>query len=204
MSTILLKQGNHFLENDEENKEIIKLNDLYFKPYINALKIQESVRNIAFQITRDYMNGDTSPVFLGILKGCSMFMMDLIRMIDPRIHVEITYIQSSSYGSETISSGIVKVFNKPDISLNRRNVIVIDDIVDTGQTMNTIIDMIINEYHPISIEFATLLFKESFFKGTTPPKYIGMIIPPDFVVGYGLDYAEQGRQLPDIYVKVSD
>lgn len=173
------------------NKVVI--NNLVFNQFIDHKEINNLVDKIAQKINSDY-HGKTVHILI-VLKGSIFFAADLMRKltIDHRIEV----IKASSYGSGMNSSGRVKVYTDlPDIE--GKDVLIVEDIVDSGNTLKYLLE-ILRELSPNSIETATLLLKPEMLKYDLNIKYVGKTIPPEFVVGYGLDYDEQGRSLPDIY-----
>lgn len=154
--------------------------------------IQKITKELATRITKDYEG--KSPLLVGLLKGSIMFMGDLIKRIDT--HLEIDFMDVSSY-SGTTSSGDVKILKDLNASVEGRHIIFVEDIIDTGLTLNSIIDLI--QYRKAaSVEIVTLLDKPANRKMDVDVKYVGTEIPDGFVVGYGLDYDEKYRNLPYI------
>lgn len=175
--------------------EIIKIKDLKFKRYITEIDIKNRVKILADAISEDYQS--KNPILLLTLKGAIIFAADLMREITIPLHIET--IIAKSYGMEIESSGNVEIIeNKVDFK--DRHVIIIEDIVDTGNTMFSLINRL-KKFNPESIEICTLLFKPQNLEIDVDVKYTGFEIAPIFVVGYGLDYAEEGRNLKDIYIK---
>ena len=174
-------------------KDQIIINNKKFVPYIETDEINRTVSELAEKITRDYEG--RSPLFLVILKGAVFFATDLLRKID--LDGTLESIRAQSYGTEMESSGKVKLSDE-SIEFKDRDVIIIEDIVDSGLTMKTLMETI-EESSPASVECAALLSKTEMRKADVRIKYIGIEIPDIFVVGYGLDYAEKGRFLPRIY-----
>lgn len=161
-----------------------------------AAAIQQRVREMAAQIDGDYRSG---PLYLvSILKGSFIFMADLARAL-PRRDVRIEFMGISSYGSEKTSSGQVKLTRDLDVSIENEHVLIVEDIVDTGYTLQYL-TRLLRQRHPRSLEIATLLDKPSRRIVPVDVKYTGFQIPDEFVVGYGLDYAEDYRNLEDICV----
>ncbi|HJE18854.1 MAG TPA: hypoxanthine phosphoribosyltransferase [Aliicoccus persicus] len=155
-------------------------------------KIISLAKSLGEKITEDYK--DKNPLLVGLLKGSIMFMGDLIKYIDT--HVEIDFMDVSSY-SGTKSSGDVKIIKDLNQSVEGRHILFVEDIIDTGQTLNAIIDLI--EYRKAaSVEIVTLLDKPANRKVDVDVKYVGTEIPDGFVVGYGLDFDEKYRNLPYI------
>lgn len=172
----------------------IKLKDKTFVPYLDAQKIQEEVKKIATQINTDYH--DKNPVFLCILSGSFMFCSDLVKNFCG--DCEITFVRMSSYegtqstGNITTLMGIVE-------DIKDRHVIIIEDIVDTGNTLSKFIPEALS-LQPASLKVCSLLVKPEALQDKVKVDYVGFSIPNDFIVGYGLDYDGLGRNLQDIYV----
>lgn len=158
-------------------------------------QIQARVSELGKQITEDFRGEDI--VVIGLLKGCFMFIADLMRAIDT--HVAVDFMVVSSYGSGVVSSGEIKVKKDYTIDIENKNVLVIDDILDTGRTLSFVKDYL-SVKSPKTIKLCTLLDKPD--RRTTGIKvdYIGFSVPDAFVVGYGLDYDEKYRNLPFIGV----
>lgn len=163
-----------------------------FKLLIGQKEIAKRVKEIADTINNDYK--EKTPIFLIILKGAVFFASDLLRNIS--LDCEIEVVRARSYGKTMKSSGNVHLDVKVDIE--NKDVIIIEDIVDTGLTLSKLLAKL-NELHPASVEVASFLSKTSQRKIDVNVKYYGFEIPPSFVIGYGLDYAEKGRHLPCIY-----
>ncbi|MCE4957955.1 hypoxanthine phosphoribosyltransferase [Macrococcoides caseolyticum] len=156
-------------------------------------QIEAACERLGKEITKDY--DGKFPLCVGILKGSILFMADLIKHIDT--HVEIEFMDVSSYHGGTESTGEVKILKDLDVSVEGRDIIIIEDILETGTTLNAIIDLL--KYRKAkSIEIVTLLDKPMRRKVDIEAKYVGEKIPDDFVVGYGLDYQEKYRNLPYI------
>ncbi|MHB8781373.1 MAG: hypoxanthine phosphoribosyltransferase [Candidatus Geothermincolia bacterium] len=156
-------------------------------------EIEETVRELAYRITQDYAGRE--PVLVGILKGAFVMMADLCRLID--LPVEVDFIAVSSYGQETHSSGVVRIIKDLDLDIEGRDVILVEDIVDTGLTLSYLVDALATR-NPASLEVCTLLNKPGARQVDFEPRYCGFEIPHLFVVGYGLDQAERFRHLPYI------
>lgn len=172
----------------------IQIKDKIFRVMIEAEKIQSRINFLASQINEDYK--DKKPLFLGVLNGAFLFAAGLFKGIN--IECEISFIRVKSY-SGTESTGQVKNLIGLNENIQGRHIIVIEDIVDTGDTARYLVDEL-KKQHPASVKFATMLFKPKALKQPFNPDYIGFEIEPEFVVGYGLDYDELGRNLNDIYV----
>jgi hypoxanthine phosphoribosyltransferase len=156
-------------------------------------RIQNRIREIGQQINNDYEG--KVPVIIGVLKGGFIFMSDLVRAIT--IPIEIDFLAISSYGSGTSSSGVVKIRKDIDIDLLDRDVIIVEDIVDSGLSLQYIKDYIW-KHKPASLRTCVLLDKPDAHKIETTFEYVGFEVGNEFVVGYGLDYAERYRNLPFI------
>ncbi|MBM2815827.1 MAG: hypoxanthine phosphoribosyltransferase [Ignavibacteria bacterium] len=174
-------------------KEII-INGNKFIPFIDKNSIEEAVMRISGEINQDYSN--KKPVFLIVLKGAFIFAADLIRSCNMECEVEV--INAKSYGAAMESSGNVRISNF-DFEIKGKDVIIIEDIIDTGITLKALSEAI-NEHHPASLEICVLLSKPSMRKVEVSCKYLGLEIPDKFVIGYGLDYDGRGRNLPEIYI----
>ena len=153
--------------------------------------LKDKVAELGAQITRDY--ADKEIFAIGILRGAVVFMADLIRAIERP--VQIDFMAVSSYGMQADSSGIVRILKDLDSSITGKHVLIIEDIIDSGQTLSYLIKNL-SERKPGSIQLCTLMNKPERRKVDLPVKYVGFEIPNEFVVGYGLDYAEKYRNLP--------
>ena len=162
-------------------------------PFISQKELERKVQSLAKKISTDYK--DKHPILVGILKGSFVFLADLVRYIN--IAHEVDFISVASYGSSTQASGVVRLIKDLNVNIEGRNVIIIEDIVDTGLTLNYIRDNLLSR-KPKSVAILTLLEKRQRRPKRIPIKYVGFKIPPDFVVGYGLDYDEKYRNLPYI------
>jgi hypoxanthine phosphoribosyltransferase len=163
--------------------------------FLTSEQIQRRIREIGEQITRDYPKG---PIYLiAILKGAFMFLADLSRAIKTPTRIE--FIGISSYGLNKTSSGEVKVTKDLDVSLEGHDVLIVEDIVDSGVTLNYLVNLL-KQRRPGSLRIATLLDKPDRRMRPVEVAYVGFKIPDEFVVGYGLDYAEDYRHLSDICV----
>lgn len=158
-------------------------------------QIQTRIKEIAAQIDKDYA-GET-PVVVGILKGCFMFFADLVRQM--KTNIEIDFMSISSYGNNTKSSGEVKMIKDLDRTIEGRHVIIIEDIIDTGYTLKYLMTTL-SARNPKSIKLCTLLDKKSRREVDIKPDYVCFDVGDEFVVGYGLDYAQLYRNLPVIGV----
>lgn len=171
----------------------VQLHDKRFAVSITAQQINEAVQQVANKINIDYQG--KNPLFLVVLNGAFMFASDLLKKVT--INCEISFVKLSSY-SGTKSTHVVRELIGLDEVLTDRHVIIIEDIIDTGITMENTIQKLIH-LQAADVKIATLLFKPKAFKKDYDIDYIGMAIPNGFIVGYGLDYDGLGRNLPDIY-----
>ncbi len=172
----------------------MKILDLEFKPYIDRSEILHNVRKMAESINLDYKDKD--PLFLSILNGSFIFTADLLREIN--VPSQISFIKLSSY-SQVTSTGKVKELIGLNDNVFNRNLIIIEDIIDSGLTLQHV-RAALEDLGAASVEIATLFLKpESFHKGFDI-KYVGFSIPNNFIVGYGMDYEGYGRNLPDVYI----
>jgi hypoxanthine phosphoribosyltransferase len=176
------------------NNELVKVNDRTFKKYITAEKIAQAIKGIAGKINRDF---EGEPIMLlVVLKGSMIFAADLMREIT--IPCQLETVRACSYGNAMETSGKVEL-DFTAIDFKGKNVIVVEDIVDSGLTLQALVEWLLKE-SPKSVNIAALLSKPEARRADIDVKYVGIEIPPAFVVGYGLDYAELGRNLPEIYV----
>jgi len=159
-------------------------------------KIQKRVSEIAAMIDSEY--GGEEVVITGVLKGAVIFMSDLVRNISPSVDVKIDFIAVSSYGNSSTSSGVVKIVKDMDTYAEDKNVILVEDIMDTGLTLAYLREMF-TARNPRSFKTCVLLDKPERKKVESVLDYKGFTIPDEFVVGYGLDYAGKWRNLPDIW-----
>ncbi|MFB6278979.1 MAG: hypoxanthine phosphoribosyltransferase [Salinibacter sp.] len=170
-----------------------------FRRYLSADRIQERVAEMGRTIARDY--ADTTPILVSVLNGAFMFTADLMRALD--IDCEIDFIKLSSYGDAKVSSGEVHELKSVDADLEGRDVLIVEDIVDTGLSMEFMKDRL-REHNPASLRAATLLHKPRATEPELRLDYVGFRIPDLFVIGYGLDYGQLARNLSDIYILDED
>lgn len=175
----------------------IKVSDRYFKLYLSADQIQEKVKAVAERINKDLAG--KKPIFVAVLNGAFIFAADLFRNITIE-DAEITFIRLKSYvGTQT--TGKVKTISNLHESLVDRTVVVVEDIVDSGYTMERLVHQLKNDLGAKEVYVSCLLSKPNALKvKDLKLDYVAMEIPNDFIVGYGLDYNEVGRNLPDIWV----
>ncbi len=174
----------------------IQLLDRKFKISLPSQKIQEAISKLAIKINNDLKDKDV--IFMAILNGAFMFASDLYKQIN--FDSQITFLKLASYDGTT-SSGKIKRLIGINEDIKDKVVVVIEDIVDTGNTMESILKQL-KGYEPSEIKIATLLLKPEIFQNKYPVDYIGLEIPNEFIVGYGLDYNGYGRNLEDIYTVI--
>ena len=176
----------------------VKIKDKTFETSIPEAEILKRIQTVADRINRD-MEGKT-PIFLAVLNGSFMFAADLMKMVT--IPCEISFVKLASYVG-TSSTGKIKKMIGINTDLSGRNVIIVEDIVESGLTMQNMLDQL-KEHNPASVSICTLLLKPEKLMVDLDIDYTVMEIPNDFIVGYGLDYDQQGRNLRDIYTLVSE
>lgn len=171
----------------------IKIHDHYFEEFIDFSTIDLSIEKVATSMNKN-LEG-TNPLFLVILNGAFMFAADLLKKIE--IPCEVSFVKLASYQGTQTTEQVRELigFNE---EISGRTVVIVEDIIDTGITMEKVLDRL-NRMGAAEVKIATLLFKPEAFRKDYPIDYIGIEIPNDFIVGYGLDYNGQGRNLPDIY-----
>jgi hypoxanthine phosphoribosyltransferase len=162
---------------------------------IDEKALQERIAELGEQITAEYAG--RAPLLVGVLKGAFMFMSDLARAID--LPVEFDFMAVSSYGSATKTSGVVRIVKDLDLDLTGRDVIIVEDIVDSGLTLQYM-RRNLQSRGPASLAVCALLLKEGLQRDDPDLRYVGFRISPDFVIGYGLDVAERYRNLPFVCV----
>lgn len=162
---------------------------------ISEEELQKKVSDMGKKISRDFKGKD--PIFVGVLKGCFIFMADLFREVT--IHGSVDFMAVSSYGNGTSTTGAVKINKDLSQDIENRDVIIVEDILDSGITLSYLTKYLQNR-KPSSICIATLLDKPARRRADVQAKYVGFTVPDAFVVGYGLDYAEKYRNLPFIGV----
>ena len=163
------------------------------KLLISESEIKKRVKALANKINEDYKG--KKPIFVGILNGCYVFMADLLREID--LDIEVDFVKIRSYEGDS-STGTIKFRKDISADIDGRDIIIVEDIIDSGFTINFLVNRLRNS-GPKSVAVATILFKKEVAKLDFDVDYVGFEIPPEFVVGYGLDYDEIGRNLPHIY-----
>ena len=171
----------------------MRIKDKSFKILIKDEDLQARIKKMANQINKDYK--DREPLFIGILNGCFMFISDIMKEI--KLPAKISFIKLASY-TEMVSSGAVKELIGLNENIFKKDVIILEDIIDSGNTIASVIDAF-KERGAASVSIATLLLKPEALKTEVEIKYVGFEIGNEFVVGYGLDYDGLGRNSRDIY-----
>jgi hypoxanthine phosphoribosyltransferase len=164
---------------------------------LSEAEIMGRIRELGAEIAREYGHCARPVLLVAVLRGAALFVADLARAIDDK--VEIDFMAVSSYGSSTKSSGVVRIIKDLEEDIEGRDVLVIEDILDTGLTLKYLLRNLASR-KPASLQVVTLLQKEGKQQVPIDCKYVGFSIPDEFVVGYGLDYAERYRNLPYIGV----
>lgn len=175
----------------------VKVLDKTFRQSIPHDQIMENVARMAANLDRD-LSG-TNPLFISILNGSFIFAADLFKMI--QMPCTISFVKMTSYAGDE-STGTVKELIGLDEDVRGKDLVIVEDIIDTGLTMEVLLNQL-RQREPASIRIATLLFKPDAFQGSYTIDYVGLRIPNDFIVGYGLDYNGHGRNLKNIYTLVS-
>jgi hypoxanthine phosphoribosyltransferase len=158
---------------------------------VQADELQHRITEMAAEVSRDYAGKDL--LLIGVLKGAVFFLADLMRQLD--IPCEVDFMAVASYGSSTDSSGVVRILNDLDAPLEGRHVLIVEDIVDSGLTLQYLMRTL-EARGPASLQVCALLTKPERRKVEMPARYVGFEIPDKFAIGYGLDYAERYRNLP--------
>ncbi len=171
----------------------IKIHDRHFKPYLSGSEIDKAVEKVAASIREEL--SEKNPLFLVILNGAFIFAADLIRRMD--FPCQISFVKLSSYVGTKTTAQVHQLIGLNE-DLRGRTVVVVEDIVDTGLTLARLREQVL-EHVPAELKIAALLFKPHSFMENFDLDYVGLEIPDDFIVGYGLDYNGYGRNLPEIY-----
>lgn len=179
--------------NNSRNEKLVIGEDV-FVPFLTEEVIQNRIKEMASQISQDYKG--KIPIFIGVLNGAFIFLSDLIKNIS--IDCEIDFFKLSSYGDSKISSGNVRLLKELNCDVNGRDIIIVEDIVDSGLSIKYI-EEIFSKHTPKSMRVCSLLMKPESLKYDVRIDYIGFEIPSKFVIGYGLDYAQKFRNLRSIY-----
>lgn len=173
--------------------QVVQLKDKSFKPFITSEEIAQINKALAERINKDFEGKEV--LFIAILNGSFIFAADLMREI--KLTNKISFVKVASYEGLSSSGTVKKLIGLMD-ALENRHVVIIEDIIDTGNTLDKLLPTLEAE-NPASLSLCTLLFKPDAFKASFDIQYIGKSIPTKFIVGYGLDYDGYGRNLPDIY-----
>ncbi|MBQ3208729.1 MAG: hypoxanthine phosphoribosyltransferase [Alistipes sp.] len=176
--------------------EKIRLNDRTFKVMIPAEQIDAAVAKVAEELNKDYADAKRPPIFVGVLCGAFVFLSDLVRKV--QFTNEITFMQVSSYQG-TQSTGNVHQKLGIDFDITGRDIILVEDIVETGHSIEYMVNYL-QTLNPNSVEVCTLFYKPEKYQYNRQIRYVAMEIGNEFIVGYGLDYDQVGRNLKDIYV----
>ena len=179
--------------------EEVSVNGERFKPYISKEVLDKRIAEIGQDINRDF--ADKRPILIGILNGSFIFLADLMRHIS--IPCEVDFIKLSSYGDEKVSSGKITERKELDANVSGRHIVLVEDIVDTGLSLSYMVNKM-KEKHPLSVSVISLLHKAEATKYDIHIDYVGFQIKNEFVLGYGLDYAQEGRNLAQIYILNED
>lgn len=177
------------------SKDTIVVGKDVFTEYLSETTIQSRIKELAETISKDYEG--KVPVFIGVLNGSFIFMSDLVKNVG--IDCEIDFFKLSSYGDAKISSGNVKLIKELNCDVNGRDLLIVEDIVDSGLSIK-FIEELINQHHPASMKVVSLLVKPNSLRYDVKIDYIGFEIPSQYVIGYGLDYAQKYRNLRSIYM----
>lgn len=172
---------------------MIKLHDKQFKPFLSEQVIQDAVKKIALEIAEDYK--DEVPIIVGVLNGAFMFVSDLLKYYP--YDCEVTFVKLSSYQGLT-STGIVETLLDVSEDIEGRSIVIVEDIIDTGRTLQKLVHLF-SDTNVKEFKIASLFYKAEIYNGEYPIDYVGLEIPNKFIVGYGLDYNELGRNLKEVY-----
>ncbi|NNK18990.1 MAG: adenylate kinase [Maribacter sp.] len=172
---------------------MIKLHDKYFKPFLSEEQILAAVKSVAEKVAADYK--DKTPVFVGVLNGAFMFVADFLKAYPHPC--EVSFVKLSSYQGLT-STGIVETLLDPPDNLEGKSVIILEDIIDSGRTLKELVHLF-NNTNVKDYKIASLFYKSEVYNGEYTIDYVGIEIPDKFIVGYGLDYLELGRNLREVY-----
>ncbi len=176
-------------------EEVVSLEEGVGEILIDEETLQARIRELGVEISRDYAGRDL--LLVGVLKGAVFFMADLMRELT--IPCEIDFMAISSYGAGTDSSGVVRILKDLDLNISGRHVLVVEDIIDSGLTLSYLVRTL-SARKPATVEICALLTKPERREVAVPVRYVGFEIPNEFVIGYGLDYAERYRNLPHVAV----
>lgn len=172
---------------------MIKLHDKTFKPYLREEQILAAVKKMAAEIAKDYK--DKTPIFVGVLNGAFMFVSDFLKVYQHPC--EVSFVRLSSYHGLT-STGIVETLLDVPENIDGRSVVILEDVIDTGRTLKQLVHLF-SQTNVKEFKIASLFYKSEAYSGEYAIDYVGLEIPNDFIVGYGLDYKELGRNLREVY-----
>ncbi|WP_097046995.1 adenylate kinase [Flagellimonas pacifica] len=172
---------------------MIKLHDKVFKPYLSEEQILAAVKKVATEIAKDYKN--EVPIFVGVLNGAFMFVSDFLK--EYQYPCQVSFVRLSSYHGLT-STGIVETLLDVPENIEGRSVIILEDVIDTGRTLKQLVHLF-SQTNVKEFKIASLFYKSEIYNGEYPIDYVGLEIPDNFIVGYGLDYNELGRNLKEVY-----
>lgn len=175
--------------------EYVNVNGEEFRIYLTHEEIQQRIKKLGQQLSKEYK--DKKPIFIGVLNGAYIFLADLMRYVS--IPCEVDFMKLSSYGDEKVSSGEIHDLKEIDAEIKGRHVILVEDIIDTGLSMKYMLEKL-KRFEPASLAVVTMLHKADATKHDVQIDYTGFKIPDLFVLGYGLDYAQEGRNLAQIYI----
>lgn len=176
------------------DKKIIQIYDKRFEPFIEFVKIDAAIAQMADKMNRELR--DHNPLFIPILNGAFMFAADLFKKLD--FPCEISFVKMASYLGTTSTEVVKELIGFDPENIKGRTVVLVEDIIDSGLTVEKLLKQL-NQSSVKEVKIATLLMKPDAFKGSYRVDYVGLEIPNDFIVGYGLDYNQQGRNYKDIY-----
>lgn len=176
--------------------EYVNVNGEEFRVYLTHEEIQQRTKQIGQQLSKKF--NDKRPIFIGVLNGSYIFLADLMRYVS--IPCEVDFLKLSSYGDEKVSSGQVHDLKEIDADIKNRHVILVEDIIDTGLSMKYLVSKL-KQFNPASLTVVTMLHKSEATEHDVQIDYVGFKIPNLFVLGYGLDYAQEGRNLAQIYIQ---
>ena len=175
--------------------EYVNVNGEEFRVYLTHEEIQQRIKQIGQQLSKKFV--DKKPIFIGVLNGSYIFLADLMRYVS--IPCEVDFLKLSSYGDEKVSSGQVHDLKEIDADIKNRHVILVEDIIDTGLSMTYLVNKL-KQFNPASLTVVTMLHKAEATEHDVQIDYVGFKIPNLFVLGYGLDYAQEGRNLAQVYI----
>jgi hypoxanthine phosphoribosyltransferase len=180
-------------------EELVNVLNLKFKSYIDSTQIQDAVKRIASQMNDEFSKTESAPLFISVLNGSFIFASDLLRQL--KIQCQIEFIRLKSYEGVSSTENLLEIIGL-NVDMKGRHIIILEDIVDTGHTLDKLVKKLQKE-NPKSIKIAALIFKKEAFKKDFQIDYLGFEIENKFIVGYGMDYNDYGRNLSEIYQVVN-